>query len=200
MTPLCALTLVLSLSSPLVPQGTPRASADPDLRELASYTLTMDTVNKVDRALRSMITELKKDPKFAEAGRLRTELDALRKKDETTEAEDKRIEEIEAKLETLENDNNPLGMDDAKTISDMAAKIQKTPVVASALRREGLTPREYSTFMLAMIQAGFAAGLQKSGLLKETPEGTNPANIKFVLDHEQELAKLQQGWGADKDK
>jgi hypothetical protein len=30
-------------------------------------------------------------------------------------------------------------------------------------------------------------------MLKETPEGVNPANIKFVLEHEEDLKKLQQG-------
>ena len=59
--------------------------------------------------------------------------------------------------------------------------------MAAALRKEGLTAREYSKFMLAMLQSGFAAGLQKAGLLKQTPEGVNPANIKFIIDHEEDL-------------
>ena len=77
----------------------------------------------------------------------------------------------------------------------MAAKIQKLPAMASALQREGLTPRDFAKFTLAMLQAGLAAGLQKAGMLKQTPEGTNPANIKWILEHEAELAKFQKAWG-----
>jgi hypothetical protein len=80
----------------------------------------------------------------------------------------------------------------------MAAGIQKEPRLAGALRREGLTPREFSKFMLAMLQAGFAAGMQKAGLLKTTPEGTNAANIKWVIEHEADLKKMQTGWAPDK--
>jgi hypothetical protein len=77
----------------------------------------------------------------------------------------------------------------------MAAKIQKYPAMASALQREGLSARDFAKFTMAMLQAGMAAGLQKAGMLKGTPEGTNPANIKWVLEHEAELTKMQRAWG-----
>ena len=69
--------------------------------------------------------------------------------------------------------------------------------MVAALQREGLTPREYSKFLLAMFQASFAAGMQKSGLLKTTPDGTNPANIKWILDHEAELTAMQKAWAME---
>jgi hypothetical protein len=171
-----------------------RSSADPDLNEIASYTLTMDVVNKVDRVNRSMLATLKTDPRFAEAAKLETELEALRKKDETTEAEDKRKEQIEARLEALTTRQEKLfNLNDAKTLADMTARIQAFTPLVSALQKEGLSARDYAKFMLTLIQTGFAAGLQKAGMLKETPEGVNPANIKFVLEHEEDLKKLQQG-------
>ena len=57
-------------------------------------------------------------------------------------------------------------------------------------------PRSGTSIMMAMLQAGLAAGMQKAGLIKTTPEGTNPANIKFMLEHEAELQKMQKAWEA----
>ena len=189
-----ALALVVSLAMPAAQSPKPM---DADLKELSAYTLTTDTLNKVDRAMRGVMVEMKKDPKFQELQRLQGELDALKKKDETTEEEDRRIETLGLRIEELESEASPLRMNDAATISEMAAMIQKEPRLAGALQREGLTPREFSKFMLAMIQAGFAAGMQKAGLLKTTPEGTNPANIKWVLEHEAALKKMQESWGGE---
>jgi hypothetical protein len=185
----------LTLASP--PSQTASARANADLKELSTYTLSMDTMNKVDRAMRSYGTELKKDPKAQESMKLEAEMKALEKKfedTEPTEADQKRIEAIEARLDALKGEGS-LNMSDAQTISDMAAKIQKQPAMISALQREGLTAREFAKFFMAMLQAGLAAGLQKAGMLKETPEGTNPANIKWILEHEAELAKMQKAWG-----
>lgn len=186
--------LALAVASP---SQTSKASGNADLKELSTYTLSMDTLNKVDRAMRTFAVEMKKDPRFQEATKLEAEMKALEKKfqeTEPTEADQKRIEAIEARLDALKDDGS-LNMNDAQTISDMAAKIQKQPAMVAALQREGLTTRDFAKFTMAMLQAGLAAGLQKAGMLKETPEGTNPANIKWILEHEAELAKMQKAWG-----
>jgi hypothetical protein len=194
MNTLCALAIALSLSPAQAP---PKLVADADLRELSTYTLTMENVNKFARINAAMLEAAKQDPRYAEQVKLKAELEALRKKDETTEAEDKRMEAIQQRLETLESqdDDKGLNMSNAKNLDEMAASIQAFPPMMAALRKEGLTAREYAKFMLAMLQAGFAAGLQKAGMLKTTPEGVNPANIKFVIEHEAELKKLQPGGG-----
>jgi len=185
---LCALAIALSLS----PAQAPKMAADADLRELSTYTLTMDSVNKVARINQGLLDAMKQDPKYAEQVKLKKELEAIRKKDETTEADDKRMEEIGARLQTLEEQTkSPLDMNNAKNLTEMAASIQSFPPLMNLLRKEGMSARDYSKFMLAMIQAGFTAGLQKQGLVKTMPEGVNPANVKFVLEHEEELKKLQ---------
>ena len=196
MTILCALAIALPLG--LAPQTRP-ISADADMKELSTYTLSMDTLNKVDRAMRALMVEMQKDPKFQELERAKAELATLKAKEETTEADDKRIEALQARIETLEQDG-PMNMNNAKSISDMAAEIQKEPRMTAALQSAGLTPREYAKFMLAILQAGFAAGMQKAGLLKTVPEGTNPANIKWVNDHEAELKAMQEAWTPEKKK
>src|SRR4029079_6753395 len=163
------------------------------------YTLSMDTLNKVDRAMRALMVEMQKDPKFQELERAKAELATLKAKEETTEADDKRIEALQARIETLEQDG-PMNMNNAKSISDMAAEIQKEPRMTAGLQSAGLTTREYAKFMLAILQAGFAAGMQKAGLLKTIPEGTYPANIKWVNDHEAELKAMQEAWTPEKKK
>jgi hypothetical protein len=177
------------------PQAKP---ADPDLKELSTYTLTMDTLTRVDRSMRAAMTEIKKDPKFQEVQRLQAELEALKKNDDPTDAEQQRMEAIERKVDELEESVSPMRMNDAATITEMAAVVQKEPRLAAALQREGLTPRELAKFMLAMFQAGFAASMQKAGVLKTTPEGTNPANIKWFLEHEDDIKKLQAAWDGEK--
>jgi hypothetical protein len=58
-----SIALLLLCSSPTFAQAARRKAADdPDMKELASYTLTMDGLNKVDAANKAMIAAIKKDP------------------------------------------------------------------------------------------------------------------------------------------
>jgi len=126
------------------------------------------------------------------------EIEALKKKDERTEAEDQKLEALEAQERQIDEQTpNPLSLNDAGTLNDWAAKLQKDRVVAAALQKEGMTATAFSRAFAALIQAGLAAGLQKAGI-KQTPEGTNPANVKLLIDHEAEIARLQQAWNSDK--
>lgn len=184
------LTAALSTSSPAA-QATPQA--DRDMKEIASYRLSMDTVKKVDVAMRAMFDEMARDPRFQASIKLEAELKALNEKEERTEAEDRRIEELEMEKEKMRSEN-PFNLGSANTLSEMEAQVQKVPPMANALRSAGLTPREYSKFMLAMLQAGMAAGMKKSGLIKELPKDFPAENVQFILDHEAELTAMQKQW------
>jgi hypothetical protein len=170
--------------------GIAAAQADPDMKEIAAYRLTLDGLKKVINVNRSMVQQMMEDPKVREAMKIDAELEALEKKDEPTEAEQKRIEQLQARKEQLEaEEDNPLG-GEAKTLSDMEARIRKYPPMQQALQREGLAPREYAKFWLAFMQASFAYGMQKSGMLKQLPADVNPENVKFVADHEAEIQAM----------
>jgi Skp family chaperone for outer membrane proteins len=184
------LTAALSTSSPAA-QATPQA--DRDMKEIASYRLSMDTVKKVDVAMRAMFDEMARDPRFRASIKLEAELKALNEKEERTEAEDRRIEELEMEQEKMRSEN-PFNLESANTLSEMEAQVQKVPPMANALRSAGLSPREYSKFMLAMLQAGMAAGMKKSGLIKELPKDFPAENVQFILDHEAELTAMQKQW------
>jgi len=145
------LTAALSTSSPAA-QATPQA--DRDMKEIASYRLSMDTVKKVDVAMRAMFDEMAKDPRFQASIKLEAELKALNEKEERTEADDRRIEELEREKEKMRSEN-PFNLGSANTLSEMEAQVQKVPPMAYALRSAGLTPREYSKFMQRCSRRGW---------------------------------------------
>jgi len=183
-----------------MPSPVQTTTAQGDMRELATYTLTMDTLTRLNQSLLEIVTEMKRDPKVQDLQKVEADIETLKKKEEPTEADEKRMEELEAKHTALEAQiPNPLSLDNANSLADQAAHIQKYPFAVAALRHNNLTPREYSKAFLALLQASLAAQLQKSGV-KQIPEGTNPANVKFVIDHEAELQKMQQAWGEKTEK
>lgn len=183
-----ALLLVCSIPSALRAQGSGLPPGD--AKELASYRLTMDTVKKVETATRALFAALKDDPKFQKLQQIEAELEALQKKEELTDAESERITALEAQKEALE-DSQELNFGSANSLDEMEANVNKSPLVSKSLQQAGLTPREYAKFMMAMIQASFAAGFKKAGMLKELPAGVNPDNVKFVEEHEAELKAMQ---------
>lgn len=180
--------LVTAMPAALAAQGAKLAAAD--ARELASYRLTMETVRKVQTATRSMVAELKKDPKFQRQMKLEADIERLNKKEELTEAEQERLAALEEEKERLE-ESSELNLGSATSLDEMEASVKKMPVVANALARAGLSPREYGTFMMAMIQASMVAGFKKAGMIKEVPRDVNPDNVKFVEEHEAELKAMQ---------
>jgi hypothetical protein len=189
-----ALSLVVCLLA-AAPVCAAQAYADADLKELSTYTLTMDTIYKLNRVMQNYATEMKKDPKFAQLAKVQGEVEALKKKEERTEAEDQKLDALQAQEQQIEDQiPNPLSLNDVGTLNDWAAKLQKDRVVASALQKEGMNATAFTRAFAALLQAGLAAGLQKAGI-KQIPEGTNPANVKLVIDHEAELQKMQQAWG-----
>lgn len=180
----------LALPAPLRGQA---AAVDPDTREVAAYQLTAPTLQKVAAAHRQMAAAMKSDPRVVRLTGLKAEKERLEKKDEPSEAETSRLEAIEREIEEAE-EALPSPLEGAKTLGDMEANLRKEPAIANALRSAGLSPREYGTFMLALVQASLVHGLQKAGAAKELPaelEGKlNPENVKFVAAHESEIARL----------
>lgn len=182
--------LLLSMISGVSAQGA--RPSDADLKEVANYKLTMETVEKVKVATRAMIAEIKKDPKYQRLMKIEAEIDALEKKDDRTEAEDAKLAALNEEKEKLESaSDGPLSLGQANSLSEMEANIRKSPPIANALESAGMSPREYSTFMMAMIQASMVAGFKKAGMMKELPKDVNPENVKFIEEHEAELKAMQ---------
>jgi hypothetical protein len=176
--------------------GAAAQPTDADAKELSYDTLTLPNLKKVININRALLQAVLQDPKVQEGLKIDAELEALAKKDTLTQADEKRMAELAARKETLEDAfDNPLG-GDAKTLSEIEDRIKGYRPMAQALQREAMPPREYAKFWLAFLQAAFAHGFQKSGMLKELPADVNPENVKFIAQHEAEIEAMQKEFEA----
>jgi hypothetical protein len=78
------------------------------------------------------------------------------------------------------------------SLDDMAAKIEKEPVMVDAIRAAGLSPREYVMITLSMMQTAMAASVaqmrpndNQDSLIREMK--ANPENIKWYKEHAAEI-------------
>jgi hypothetical protein len=182
--------LCLVAPAPVRAQG---AELDPDSRELAAYRLTAATMQKVAAAHTQLAAALKSDPRFARLAQLKDEKKRLEAKEDPTEADAARLEALDGEIETAEA-GLPKPLDGVKTLRDMEANVAKEPLLSAALRSAGLAPREYSTFVVALVQASLVHALQSSGTAKELPPElkgrVNPDNVAFVAAHQAEIESL----------
>jgi hypothetical protein len=78
------------------------------------------------------------------------------------------------------------------SLDEMAAKIEKEPVMVDAIRAAGLSPREYVMITLSMMQTAMAASVaqmrpndNQDSLIREMK--ANPENIKWYNEHAAEI-------------
>lgn len=83
-----SLAVLLVCSSSASAQARRKAADDPDMKELAAYTLTMDGLNKVDRVNRDMLAAIKKDP-------------SLKPKDDDASSDAKTLGDMEKKMNAI---------------------------------------------------------------------------------------------------
>jgi chromosome segregation ATPase len=190
-----------------------RAQSKADEKELASYTLTMPTLKKVMAAMRAMSQEMMSDPKYQQLMKLdeqvedlQKQLEALEAKDELTEAESTKVESLYEQLEKARERKDQAeeamstgapNMSNAQSLDQMEQGIAGFAPMARALKREGVAPREYAKFMMAMLQAGMIYGFSQGKVdYAKLPAGVNPENIKFIAAHKAELDAMQQEFAA----
>lgn len=199
---LLAITLTLTTPVPLL------AAQTADEKELAAYVLTMPTLNKVMAAMRVMAQEMRKDPKYQQLMKFDADIEAVEKqleplqaKDETTPAEDKKIESLLEQVEKLREQKEQaeeamselVPMGNMRSLDDMERGMAKFPPMVRALKSQGLSPREYAKFMMVMLQAGMIYGFSQGKVdYAKLPAGVNPENIKFIIAHKAELDAMQK--------
>src|SRR5690242_15304642 len=74
---------------------------DPDAKELAAYQLTVPVLTKVIQATKNIAIAAKNDPRFKKQQALKAEIKKLQEKEEPTEADQTRMEQLEAELDKL---------------------------------------------------------------------------------------------------
>lgn len=205
---ICLLTITVAL--PLSAQGTLSA----DEKELASYKITMPTLTKVMAIMRAVGQEALKDPKYQQLAKLEeqiadleAQIEKLEAKEELTKADETKLESLNGQVEKLREQKDRMeaaaeaaednSMANAKTLTEMEQGINKTPMFARALAGQGLSAREFSKFMLSMMQAGMVYGFSQGKVDYATlPPGVNPDNVKFVAEHQAELEAMRKEFEA----
>lgn len=85
---------------------------------------------------------------------------------------------------------------DAATVAaELEARLRGHPALADALRSAQLTPREYTTFILALAAARLAHGFLESGAMRRVPQGVASDNVAFVAAHRSEVAAVLRTLG-----
>ena len=77
-----------------------------------------------------------------------------------------------------------------KSLTDIELAIEKEPLVAGALKKSGISARDYAKFVVVFLQTSMMHNMHKSGAVKELPPTANMANLKFVESHQTELNAL----------
>lgn len=201
--PILAILLTVATSNSLF------AQSKADEKELASYTLTMPTLNKVIAATRAMTQEMMNDPRYQQLMKfddqiaaIEKQVEALEAKDELTDAESTKLESLNEQIEKLREQkdqaeeamsSNAPNMNNAKSLDEMERSMAAFAPMARALKREGIAPREYAKFMMAMLQAAMIHGFSQGKVdYAKLPAGVNPENIKFIAAHQAELEAMQK--------
>ena len=187
----------LALTLALIASTEATTAQSPDEKALAAYRLNMATVRKVAAATQAFAAEQAKDPKVQELTKLRAEIKALQDKDELTDAESEKLDKLREREEALEEamnrDDGSPDSNNNQTLADMEASIKKMPQAVAILAREGITPREYTLCMMALLQAAMVEGFsQGKADLTKLPAGVNPENVRFVRENKAELEALQK--------
>ena len=81
----------------------------------------------------------------------------------------------------------------AATLDAKAKALESEPRIASALRAESISAREYVMVQLAVLQAGMIAAVRAQGVEMdpaEIGEAMNPANVDFLETHPKEMEEL----------
>lgn len=82
--------------------------------------------------------------------------------------------------------------EDAKTIDQMAKKLDRVPEFKAALIKAGFTPREYMIATMAMFQAAMtSAVLDMPGADRSKVSANTMANVAFLKAHDVEMKRMQ---------
>lgn len=141
--------------------------AQDDLKDISKYKLTMDKIDKYLEAQRNLGVAMSK----------------------MTPAE-RAAAEAKEEAEAGEDSND-------QSIDGMTAEIEKNKMFNDAIRKAGLSAREYTMITFATMQAAMAAGVLKMRPNDDADSlaramQTNPANVQFFRENEAEITRKQQ--------
>lgn len=165
-------------------------ATDPDTREVMAYRLTMPKLKQLNQVYLDLQRQREADPAYQALLKKKQELAKLEAKDELSEAEQARMEQLQEEIDQAEQAEEGPDEDEPQSLSAMAARMAADRRIGGALERAGLAPREAATLQLAYLQAAFTVGLLESGTIKEIPKDASTENVKFLQANRAELESL----------
>lgn len=89
-------------------------------------------------------------------------------------------------------------LDDAPAAATaLAARLEREPAFAAALRTASISVSDYTRFALGLFAARMAHGFLASGAMRLVPPGVASENVAFVEAHQAEIAALLELFGLE---
>lgn len=186
-TPVALVTLLLALATAPAPAQANSGAAD--AREVQGYRLTMSKLNQLNQAISDLHRQRDADPAYQRLLTRKRELATLHEKTEPTDADQERMDRLEAEIEEAQQAEDVPEEND-QSLSALAQRMAADPRIAGALKRANLAPREAATMQLALFQVAFAVGMLESGTIKEIPREVNPDNVSFYRTNRAAIGAL----------
>jgi hypothetical protein len=86
-------------------------------------------------------------------------------------------------------------------VNEMAPALERRlsldPALSAALAHARISPREYTTFALALIGARLAHGFVTSGAMRFVPKGVAADNVAFIAAHERDVDAVLRMLGVE---
>lgn len=156
-----------------------------DDRELMQYRLTPAVLTQVEAVATAFDANLARNPAMKRKLDAQREIAVLEAKDDLTEAEQKRLDDLQA---VVGSDPIDLGINGG-SLSEMSAQLAKVPAMAAALKSAGMAPRDMAKFIVTAVQVAMIGGLQSSGL-PVPPEQAE--NVKFVMANQASIERINR--------
>lgn len=111
------------------------------------------------------------------------------------------------KMHALEKSNPQLaaamqrehGAGDAKSVDEVASRMDAMPPVKAILSSAGISARDYVLTTFTLMEAGAAYQIQKAGKLppnSELAKDVSPANLAYIGSHQAQLRALEKSDGS----
>lgn len=160
-----------------------------DDRELMQYRLTPEVLTKAEAVATAFSANIERDPAMKRKLDAQREIAVLEKKDDLTEAEQKRLDDLQAVV----GDGLDLGINGG-SLTEISNQLQKVPAMAAALKSAGVAPRDMAKFMVTGVRAAMIGGLQDKSI--PMPPGAAGDNVRFVMANRASIERINRLLGA----
>lgn len=161
-----------------------------DDRELMQYRLTPEVLSKAESVAQAFAANVEKDPRMKRRLDAQREIAVLEAKDDLTEAEQARLDQLQG---IVGNEPIDLGINGG-SLAEISAQLAKIPAMSAALKTAGMAPRDMAKFVVTAVQAAMISGLQSAGM--PVPAGAAGENVRFVAANQAAIERINRLLGA----